>query len=272
MTPPRTLVFLCAFGVWIGSRAEAAPRIPTGKWVVDYADAKCFLSREYGSADNPLTLIFEPETMGDGAQLNVLKTDKSVDMINAPAVVSTDTGLTISTDLYSYRFRGKPLRRHSMGITRSDLVALASAKSFAIATKGKLNDEFAVPQLRSALNALEECRADLVATWGIPRDQQSQLETAAVAQNPGELIFRSSDYPSAAIDSESEGRVLARLRIDPNGKISSCDVLIATKSPALDQRTCQLLLRRARYVPAQNKSGKPMTSFVVQQVTWVLAD
>jgi len=51
---PLYSLLLCALGLGL---AAAAPRQPSGRWVVEFNDAQCIASRNYGTPGNPLRLV-----------------------------------------------------------------------------------------------------------------------------------------------------------------------------------------------------------------------
>ena len=69
--------------------------------------------------------------------------------------------------------------------------------------------------------------------------------------------FSTDDYPVMAWIGEEEGTVRFRLAIDPEGRVSACEVTETSGSLSLDQRTCEILTLRARYNPARDATGAP---------------
>jgi TonB family protein len=76
------------------------------------------------------------------------------------------------------------------------------------------------------------------------------------------------DYPSAALRSGEEGKVIVTLTIDTVGRVSGCDVYMAVGVPVLAQESCRILTRRARFTPARDKDRKPMPDRWSATVTW----
>ena len=42
-----------------GTAAAAKPKQPTGKWIVNFADAQCVATRNYGSNSDPIYLVLK---------------------------------------------------------------------------------------------------------------------------------------------------------------------------------------------------------------------
>lgn len=69
--------------------------------------------------------------------------------------------------------------------------------------------------------------------------------------------IRHSDYPDAARRARRGGTVLARIGIDPRGRVADCTVTGSSGDPELDATTCRLIAARFRYEPARDAAGRP---------------
>jgi TonB family protein len=79
------------------------------------------------------------------------------------------------------------------------------------------------------------------------------------------------DYPAAAQALGQSGTVEYRLLIDAQGRVERCDVTGSSGHAALDKGTCDLIRRRARFVPARGADGQPMEWAYRSGVDWVLS-
>jgi TonB family protein len=77
-----------------------------------------------------------------------------------------------------------------------------------------------------------------------------------------------SDYPLEALQNGEEGTVSVSLAVDASGQTVGCEVSSSSKSTALDQATCKVLLERARFAPDSSNNGKSrvMTLSVVWKI------
>ncbi len=57
------------------------------------------------------------------------------------------------------------------------------------------------------------------------------------------------------------GQVFLRLRIEPNGRPSKCDVMRSFGDAAVDQWTCRLVMERGVFRPATDKRGLPVSAW-----------
>lgn len=79
--------------------------------------------------------------------------------------------------------------------------------------------------------------------------------------------IRSADYPPW--DRETlEGVVEVKLLVDATGVTTGCSVTVSSGNAKLDEYTCSLLMKRARFEPARGLHGKRVPGEVVQAVHW----
>lgn len=70
------------------------------------------------------------------------------------------------------------------------------------------------------------------------------------------------DYPVAIQRAwPAGGRIFVRLRIQPDGRVSQCDVMRSFEDVAADQWTCSLILQRGQFRPATDASGRPVAAW-----------
>jgi protein TonB len=78
------------------------------------------------------------------------------------------------------------------------------------------------------------------------------------------------DYPSSALRAGEQGVVGISMSVDAEGRVTSCSVTSSSGSSALDQATCRLYPRKARFVPARDDAGRAIASTYVDRVRWQL--
>ncbi len=70
------------------------------------------------------------------------------------------------------------------------------------------------------------------------------------------------DYPRQIMASwPGGGRIDVILRVEANGRVSSCRVGRSFGNPAADQWTCALITQRGQFRPALDRSGMPMAGW-----------
>lgn len=90
---------------------------------------------------------------------------------------------------------------------------------------------------------------------------------AVPASNRAEWVTN-DDYPTAALRAEVEGSVGIDVTIDARGRVSDCTVTATSGSDLLDQATCRIYSRRARFKPALNDAGQPVAVHRADRVRW----
>jgi protein TonB len=120
--------------------------------------------------------------------------------------------------------------------------------------------------------------AALVAAIAIWTFQQRAVEkfdpqTPHPAKGDVRTLFSSDDYPAEALQKGDQGKVQARLSIDAHGRVAHCSIVLSSGHASLDNATCEILRKRARFDPARNATGKTVPDSVTTPlITWVLAD
>ncbi|WP_245174048.1 energy transducer TonB [Erythrobacter sp. A6_0] len=81
-----------------------------------------------------------------------------------------------------------------------------------------------------------------------------------------------SDYPSSALRRDESGTVTMRITVGANGRVEACSVTGSSGSSALDDAACRGMQRYARYNPALNAAGNPISATTTQSIRYVLPD
>ena len=57
--------------------------------------------------------------------------------------------------------------------------------------------------------------------------------------------------------------------VTASGRVEDCRISQSSGSRALDITTCELIERRFRYAPARDRFGRPVSSVIEEDHTWV---
>jgi periplasmic protein TonB len=79
-----------------------------------------------------------------------------------------------------------------------------------------------------------------------------------------------NDYPAAAKRANQQGTVYFTLDIDTRGCPTACHVTRSSGYETLDDATCPILMRRARFQLAVDASGTPIPTTWSNKFTWAL--
>ena len=95
----------------------------------------------------------------------------------------------------------------------------------------------------------------------------------ATPDNPGRWAARiQGNYPSRALRNEEEGSVGMRITVGSNGRVEACSVTSSSGSSTLDEAACDGMRRYARYNPALNDAGNPITATQSQTIRYQLPE
>jgi periplasmic protein TonB len=87
--------------------------------------------------------------------------------------------------------------------------------------------------------------------------------------SPKPGIFSYDDYPPEALRNGWEGTVQAELTVNEQGAVEICRIIQSSGHEVLDAATCGLIIRRARFTPAKDESGKPIKDTVTSPpINW----
>jgi protein TonB len=103
---------------------------------------------------------------------------------------------------------------------------------------------------------------------------KAQPATRAAQPPKGDVrgVFSTDDYPADALARGEQGTVLAQLTVDADGRVSGCAIVRSSGSRSLDDATCSIVERRARFDPARDAEGRAVAStYVTPPVVWRLA-
>ena len=87
--------------------------------------------------------------------------------------------------------------------------------------------------------------------------------------NPGNWAT-TNDYPSRALREEREGTSGFRVTIGTDGRVTDCQITSSSGHADLDAAACENIRRRARFTPASDSDGQPITDSYSNRVRWVI--
>lgn len=88
--------------------------------------------------------------------------------------------------------------------------------------------------------------------------------------SPAISLFSRDDHPTQALRRQEEGLVLAEVDVTPDGRVGECRVVQSSDSLSLDETTCAIMKRRARYRPARDDAGQAVVGHDKIRVKWLM--
>ena len=260
----------------LASSASAAEPLqewqPAGKWEVNFADQQCLAFRPFKRGDDTVQITLEAiptDLTGLGLYL-IVPAATSSRWNNASVQVGGQ--LTQRREVNIFSLGDDKLRAFTSSFTNSEVARLEAGEPLSAGSKGRLL-QATLAALPTVRKHLQTCVSDLLTTWGFPVEQQQKIATFPEPQG-GHItrLFGPADYPSAAIRKNIDGRVRALVRVSADGQGQECRTILSSRSPELDSRTCEILMRRGRFTPGKDKTGQPMEAPFVGTINWVMPD
>ncbi len=250
------------------ARTNAATREPTEKWVVNYANAQCVASRNYGTAEKPLVLVLKPSPVGNVMQLSVLRKGGSGESLadETNGDIRADQSRPVSVSILSFGSK-RGIFSSRINLTADQFAQIRQASNFTIRS-AQINETFALSQLPQLMSSIDACVADLQTFWNIAPDAQAKLTSRAYSQSSLVGVFSSDDYPGVALQKQEEGAVEIVLLIDEKGGIAECVVTRTSSVAALDAQVCSIIAKRVKFSPAIGADQKPAKDSFTQRIFW----
>lgn len=95
---------------------------------------------------------------------------------------------------------------------------------------------------------------------------------AARPRNDPQRWVTTDDYRSNWIRQEMTGRARFRLEIAADGRVTNCAITASSGHSALDNATCALVSKRARFQPARGSDGAAVAGSYASAIEWRLPE
>lgn len=263
---------------------------PTGPWKLDYAPSECRLLRDFGTGDAQTTLQMvrgsgfnQFDAVIAGKSVPKLKDRVTVDMAMIPQnLVDHFDGISAQIPGHSERF---------VRWSDADFTALSSAtdaQQIQFKAEGGLQISLLLNGGKAAVEALNKCYDQLLADWGVTSVEKAALGNLSVPATPkgagqssavlAQRIDRPTqkvtpgswvtpmDYPTEALRQEISGKVVMLTGLNSAGRVENCRVIKSSKFEPLDQKSCEVMTKRAQYAPPQHAGP----SAVISRIVWMI--
>lgn len=99
---------------------------------------------------------------------------------------------------------------------------------------------------------------------------EGQYPSRAAGPIESETWIKPEDLRCSWHGCKDEGTVRFELKVSALGRVDGCKIVESRGHRILDQQTCRLLERRARFTPAKGPNGNPVESTYMSAVNWVI--
>lgn len=295
MTGQRWRRRLAGWALWalgiVSPPAWAAAPAPIslardGPWVANFDDDSCQLLGRFGTGKSAIVAIFtryQPSTNFNlalqGESLDREGSSSLVKLAFGPGLPEQKALATLGT------LSGKPLMifnamrldRWTRSPKQRDEVPPeiypeqeAAISTLTVQLGGKRNYRLELGSMGKPMATMRTCMDGLLKHWGYdPLVLAAQTRPVTPIGSPGDWVT-TSDYPSKAVMGGYNGLIQFRLDLDATGKILGCHILARTNPDEFADAACRALTRRARFEPALDAAGKPMKSFYINSIRFVM--
>jgi TonB family protein len=143
-----------------------------------------------------------------------------------------------------------------------------TSKSAAVGKGEKVPATFDFDWTGNDVPCTSSAKSLMVASAHIAGASTRRQRVASRAKGSLVGLFSSDDYPNEALRTNQTGTVSVELTIGTDGRVSDCRVKLSSLSPTLDAATCKVLTERARFEPALDRAGRPVSDHYSQRITW----
>ena len=246
---------------------------PTGPWAIDYADHSCKLMRNFSNGERELTFGLQRAELGPRLMLEIA--GETVDFATRAGTVKYRYGPGgseredgLARLFNALRIGDAPLQDEFVGSRdwtgwsyNSERDAAKAIDS--VSVRGTFGDEIVLQlgPMEAPIEALQTCVDDLMEEWGLEPRRLAAASRHALPTSDPQTWLGKEDYPREMLQARRGGAVHVRLIVNEQGRVARC-IGIASEG-SLGDVTCNALIERARFVPALDAEGQPMTGLFV---------
>lgn len=259
----------------LAAQASAEPTIapvlsPQGPWKLDYADEECRLARTFGAAEEALTIQM---TRASGLQeFGMVIAGKSVPKLSAMTRVTLrllEHGREEQFNALSGQVPDRSERFVRLYGASSNIIGqFSDSQVVGIRLGSQHSFSVKLPGARQAVAALDSCHVDLLKSWGLDVDKIKAVKVPPRPLGNPAYWATTNDYPVQALRAGKDGNVVFLLDVNSSGRPTRCSIARSSGVPELDELTCRLVIRRARFEAAQNAEGQFIAGYYVSRVRW----
>lgn len=301
----RSVVACVGLAPLLIAAAEPVRLQPSSPWIVDYGENSCRLIRTLGQGKALTKFVLESAAPG---QMDMLVMGKPLatyqEQVPArflPVGVATFDGRVAETVtnhdpaiLWSNirmipdpvfdqvqketqeRVRNPAERPPPLNLAEQQTRKLQREQFAAGATELEIQARRGRPviletgSLGAAIKAWDKCGEDSLRDWGVDPTLEEKIVRPVWALNPRGWLF-GNDYPADLLNRGKESEVAVRLLIDANGRVTKCTGLSHFAEKEFNQITCDLIMKRARFAPAELADGTRVPSYSTRRINFRIA-
>jgi len=257
--------------------ALAGPAVvatPAGPWEPSTESGVCRLQRSFEADGQKHLLILEQS--GPGREVGIAMAGPSL------AALSPDAPLRVNFAAdhagFDKRARIEPNREFGhvailQGVwldsrkpdadgnrSRVDPGAAQAVERIAV-SQGNGSVAFATGSLGEAAEALNDCTAKVLRSWGLDPAEQYGVAQPSAPVEPEKLVKEMRKaYPTGAARGLRSGPLEVAALVDKQGAVTGCKIIVASPWSDLDTAACTAIAK-ARFTAARGADGQPVASY-----------
>lgn len=240
----------------------------SGKWALDAASHGCVVTQSFSDGQAQLSIASPPL-----AHQLVISAK-----LAAPSKMLKSKTLAIVIGPGGERLKGTPLNFAPPGIQSREFgisvdpekVPYHAIRDLSFEYDGHILATFKTGSWAALPKAIEECSRDLMIDYGIDPERERQVAISAVPKSVGTLILESKISDDAR-DQRVKGELGMRVQVGADGRIEQCTPVTSSGNKDIDERSCNLLIDKGRYVTAKDRHFVAVASEQLVFVRWVIA-
>jgi TonB family protein len=167
--------------------------------------------------------------------------------------------------------QGKTLKVHAVTLDPSFIQNLSNASALAISSGASEPVRIAFESVATAVEGLRACEDRKMRTWGIDPTSWRSLKSRPIPVEDPRNGFTAFDYPEEAMRAHVEFDAIIRLDVGLDGTVEKCRGLNPGSYKGFETASCAVL-GKARFHPATDSAGRPVSAPIVYDVVFRLKD
>ena len=260
---------------------------PTDPWNIDYSDDSCALRRNFSDGKRRISLEmrqFSPDItfyltlasaeikMNSGFPKAGFAPDSPMQTIKPPVYLQYGSGVT-GVQWPEQLLTPEEVQAAAKGTYWDPVIRdRREAKVTGLNLGGRLPLMFLeTGEMHGPMRAMRACLDELMTHWGIDAKAQQKLSRTVKPLEWEKWVPKiQADYPVGMLNKLKSGIVRVRLIIDGTGKPITCHMQMKSQDPAFEKTACDKMLKFARFTPALDAEGKPITSYWTNTINYLV--
>jgi TonB family protein len=264
--------------IWIALLTAASaqtppPLQPNGSWTVAYEESMCLASRRFGPGGEVMLHLRPSPLNDDNAEITFILTGSK----NRAVVFEGKGVVTLQPGDQRIESTYKAWRSPSAGgraiIVYADQDVMGRTNdggSLSFTAPKETAISLSMRQIEKLKPVIEDCKKTVARHWGVDTAALERIAEPARPEVEPVRWVNTNDYPDDALRKGQSGVTTLLWTIGTDGRVADCKIIASSGVPSLDRASCSAITKRARYVPARDKSGQPVVSYGTRRIMWIV--